>query len=559
MKFSTHPDELKVQVVEILQECTASQRDRENFYKGCRNQYLFGSTAASQAKVNKIKPTVDLESALVYAPESIQFWVNLPPDEDDPSNFDRIEPVIDSINDQWHDTGLDMIAADAVTWGFVNGCSIVSVLPEAHVVDKEGKEEVSFVAHLINPASFGVYNEYQPDMLKQEAVVMTSLLTRSQIEYRFRKNPRVNEFVFQEGDSETKGQGVVFVSSATSTTAQGFASPFSGGQFPYSPESGSKQLFRLHDVYAWDDDRGDYRLFQMTDTDILFDAPIGDVGIPGRLPFIKICPRPLPNYFWGYSLVDALSPCQEWYMQRMNQIDKLWEKTLKPPKVVYGSTQLGEEKEAALNRPGGYGYFSQKGMSEVQELKVEIPDSSFMMMDNLNHFFLEMSGLNESMQGKQAAGNRTEQMASGTLRVSAAQVRRIALTIEPQLEDAASLLWRYIQRYSDIRLPEVDGQTGQPNGKTFLPADFPEHAKVKIDGHSASPLYVEDHAQLAQGLMRYGAIDQETLIRLMRPPLMGWMEHKLKRIQFSKLVAQAMQQQQEEAKRQGKMAAGEKP
>ena len=79
------------------------------------------------------------------------------------------------------------------------------------------------------------------------------------------------------------------------------------------------------------------------------------MGIKGRLPYVKICPYPLRRYFFGYSIVDGLTPLQNWYGQRLNQLDIMFAKVLNRPKAVLGVGGLDEEIQNALQnaQPAG--------------------------------------------------------------------------------------------------------------------------------------------------------------------------------------------------------------
>jgi len=54
------------------------------------------------------------------------------------------------------------------------------------------------------------------------------------------------------------------------------------------------------------------------------------------------------------------------------------------------------------------------------------------------------------------------------------------------------------------------------------------------------------------GLMRYGAITQETLVRMLHPALEAKILHDLRKIQWVKVQEQTRMQLEQQAKRSGK-------
>jgi hypothetical protein len=545
MIFPRPTHERTIEVQAVISQCLTSVEERRGFYNQCATLFLHGSPAGGSCKSNKVKPIIRRQSSFLYAPDSVRFWVTVPPDDLQDGAYEQSESVGEAVDESWSDTGLDLLFGETLTWALVYGCMIVSILPQA---DTEGKAQ--FVADAVYPYNFGVYREDQPDLLKQEAVCLVTYLSMPEIERLYEPTGKLDQIKknLSESTTATGGDSNIWFSGVDSSgNVSGVAPNFYRGRWAYNPRSGVP-LYKIYELYAYDDHLRDYRLFTVVGNIIVRDLPIGSVGIPGRLPFVKICPDPLLNYFWGQSPTEDLQGLQQWYTVRLEQMDRLWEKLLKPPKVIYNAGGMQEEKVLGLNEPGGV-FPIQNPQAKVEEFKPDLPDAAFTMLAHIEQQFTEESGMRPSMFGKQEPGVRTEGMAAGLLRVSAAEIRRVALTVERQIEDAANLILRYKRRYDDDSLIDDKGQL-------FLVADFPASAKVKVDGHSACPLFVEDHAALAQGLMRAGAIDQETLIELMHPPLMGRMKHKLKRIQFAKLVAQATVQAQQQAKRTGKGSVG---
>ena len=63
----------------------------------------------------------------------------------------------------------------------------------------------------------------------------------------------------------------------------------------------------------------------------------------------------------------------------------------------------------------------------------------------------------------------------------------------------------------------------------FIPEQFTKDFVVKVDAHSNSPIFTEDLKTLAFNLHKAGAIDKESLLDLLEPPMKQLLKDKLKR------------------------------
>jgi hypothetical protein len=270
------------------------------------------------------------------------------------------------------------------------------------------------------------------------------------------------------------------------------------------------------------------------------------MGIKGRLPYIKICPYPMRRYFYGYSLVDGLTPLQNWYSMRLNQLDIMFEKALSPPKAVLGMGGLDDEIKNALDTPGGAAFLGQPG-AQIQEMASNLPPEALTILNNIQEMFYEFSSMRATLFGRQERGTRTEGMLAGLLRVSAAATRKTALVVERDIEAVAQLLYLYKREFEDDEL-------ASPDGNNFYLHEFPADARIKVDGHSSSALFVQDNMTMAESLGRLGLATPSKQIMLLNPPLKAALLHDLKKIEMARMVAAQVIKQQQNLKRTGKQA-----
>ena len=522
---------------------------RASFYKGNREVYLYGCEASETSRVNQVSPIVNKLASILYAPESIQFWVDLPTSEAD-EEYNRIEAVTDCLADSWHDTGLDLIFHYAVKQAIIDGCHIIGVFPE-----KMTQRGYSFVAYPIYPENFGVYRPGVSDLLMQQAVCMRTTLTMPEIEYRYGpKNGdpakhaewQLIKDKLESASQESLAEGRVFVTNAdaSSYSASGIAQAWYGGKFAYAAQAPQNEYW-LYSLYVWDDDLKDYRLLVLSGDFLVSSNPISETGIPGCLPFIKVCPQPMGNYFWGFSLVHQLAPVQEWWNGRLNEVDEFIGRQLDPSIAGVGLGQEQEDKIDAYRQRGGY-ISIPNPQGKLQADRPEIKPEIFKFMEAMQMFFKDMSGVRPGAFGQQEPGIRTEGMAANLMRFSLSEPRLQALEIERQVEDAAGLLWHYIKRYSG-----EDDSLLDSAGQEFLPKTFSAKARIRVDGHSSSPIFLEDKANIALFLAKNQIADPDTLLDFLHPAMHGLMKHRLKREYAFQRIAKYLHDLQIQDKRSG--------
>jgi len=67
------------------------------------------------------------------------------------------------------------------------------------------------------------------------------------------------------------------------------------------------------------------------------------------------------------------------------------------------------------------------------------------------------------------------------------------------------------------------------DGHPFIAEQFTKDYVVKVDAHSNSPIFTEDLRQLAFNLFKAKAIDTESLLDLLEPPMKQLLKDKLKK------------------------------
>lgn len=525
--------------------CTSDEDDRRQFYNSCRTRYLTGSDwPKPKARTNKISPIVKRKAAFTYSGEGLKFWMEPSTNEEIGDVFDKLEPASQALETEWIISGTDDCFSLGVEWAYVYGAMIITTLP----VWNERQRKSYLKTLLVHPADFSVMRRETPETGQQELLILSSYLSMADIERKYRyfkdkaKLMRSLEQIY-EGDLANSGsiQNIIMGPGAST-----FQANWIGARGPYTQTGIPLPLYRFRDIYYYDDATGEWWVCTLSGDMVVAKRPLERLGVGPIPPFTKICPRPLPDNYWGVSEVEQLTSLQDWYVYRMGQTDRFLAKQLRPSRAAFGLGKGFEEDLAALDRPGGTASFGRQD-ANIQEFKTELPSGIFELLEGISDFFLDESGLRPSMFGKAEPGVRTEGMAATTMRVSAAEIRKEARIIEKNVTDHANILFEQMRLHNDE--PQID-----INGKLFYLSQLPADIQVRVDGQSNSPLFVEDHAQLAMALRKYNDITPEKFIELLHPAMKGALLWDVRRTQMVKLLAQELQKQAQQQQREGRVA-----
>jgi hypothetical protein len=269
----------------------------------------------------------------------------------------------------------------------------------------------------------------------------------------------------------------------------------------------------------------------------------GNLFLPGEHAFIHIRPYYLYNYFWGRAHSDQLIPLQDWTNERLQQIADILEKQVDPAKVFSGFMGLGDEKAEALGGPGSWVMEQIPGAS-VQELAPKMPEDLFVEFQQIGHIFLEASGLTETVTGQGAEGVRGGGHAKHLAMTGSGRIKKVAVSLEQPLSKCGEIGIKLVQKNSKERLTTDTGQ------ELVAALVAERNLRIRVAGHSHSPLFSDETKESAALLFKSEAIDREMLIRVLNPPNADNMIHALRK---------RVKAEQEEAKRKEAAGIKDKP
>ena len=203
----------------------------------------------------------------------------------------------------------------------------------------------------------------------------------------------------------------------------------------------------------------------------------------------------------------------------MTEILDLLSKQVNPPTFLTGFTGILDEKNFALNRPGTV-MSSDMPNAKADRLAPQMPSDLFEVLHECDAMFAEVSGISSVLSGRGEQGVRSAGHASQLARLGSSRAKKRALIVEDALEKVATLYLKLMQAYDPTHYrDEYD--------TPFIAEQFTKDYHVKVDAHSNSPIFMEDSRTLAFNLLKAQAIDKESLLDLLEPPMKQLLKERL--------------------------------
>jgi len=525
--------------VDLIQKCLVSREERKADYAALRSYFLFGSAPEEPPAIfNKIYPHIDQLSSFLYSAETTRFTINLgaavPVAEQT-----KIRPMQNLLNDDWLRSNTDQVCSNALLWSLCYNTSYTKL-----IIGPGG----SLNPYMVDPGAIGVLREDVPYTDRQEALVHTYYITKSDLYSRLYAHPkrdsilkRVSTSYHEQASDIPEGIDRIIMSQ-TDPSMMGNVNLDLSGMNRYKARV-AEETVEMHELWVYNDEIGDYQCVTIADPDIfIYDRPGAALFLKGELPFVQFCPNPQYDYYWGQSEVQRLVFLQELRNKRMGEILDLLSKQVSPPTALMGFNGILDEKNFALNRAGGL-LASDMPSAKVERLAPNIPNDLFEVIREVDAMFAEASGITPVLAGRGESGVRSKSHAESLSRLGSSRAKKRALIIEDALEKVATLYLKSIQKYQPIRLKD-------DNGNEFIPEQFTDDYIVKVDAHSNSPIFTEDLRNLAFSLHQAGAIDKEALLDLLEPPMKQLLKEKLKKNEAAQAQAAMLQQAQQAQQQQ---------
>jgi hypothetical protein len=162
--------------------------------------------------------------------------------------------------------------------------------------------------------------------------------------------------------------------------------------------------------------------------------------------------------------------------------------------------------------------------SDIKRLAPDLPDDLFREVREIDAMFEEASGIGAVLSGRGEQGVRSSGHASQLARLGSSRAKKAALVIEDSLARVATQYMKLLQQHDATHYTD-------DKGNKFVLEQFTKDYSVKVDAHSNSPIFMEDMRTLAFELLKAGAIDKESLLDLLDPPMKQLLKRRLKLMQ----------------------------
>lgn len=559
---------------ELVERCRVSRTERRQEYTSRRMYWLFGTDGSYENEDtdlglgpppgNKIWPHIDQLTSFLYAQDTTRFSTDLGAQV--AREYQKWVPKFNEvINDEWHTSNTDITFGAALALALVYDSTFIKPLWK-----KNG-----LYPGIVLPHNLGVLREDTAFLSRQEAFCHWYTMTPSQFRNDYKDVISNFDKKFEQLTKRAEGSNIESQEAGLDRIIMSSQDPLGVGGQPgsgvavvdwlasvsmnYVPRV-KEELIEMVELYVWDDELADYRIVTMADPMVsIFDRPLAGCGwLDHETPMIQICPNPDPNYFWGISEVERLTPLQVQRNRCMAQIEHLQDLQAHPPSTSSGFPSDLLELQYVLDTPNGFLNNPDPsgiggGGPKADRVKIEIPEDLYERLNRIDSMFEDMSGLPPVTQGKNPPGVRAGGHAMDLAKLGSSRARKRAMIVEDSLEALATVYMRLKQKYDDT-VYEVPLDPKKPdNTEKFVLDQFPDDYTVKVDAHSNSPIFVDDLTALAFQLVKVKAITRKRLLQMVPVPMRQQLLHDLENeIEPAERKAQEQQMKLEQERAQNR-------
>jgi hypothetical protein len=564
MIIPSTPEAKERKVKYIADTCLDSQTERLNAYLYRRAYFLFGSSddRASRVLYNRLQSHTDLVASFLFSADHAEYELSAPSENAEEEIAQQCAAAQTDWNNEFRDSGLAQMVADAILWALIYDSMFIKV------GWNQGREQLTSV--MVPPYNFGVYDESEDEINNQHAFCHVFTVDYDEACQRLIQGgleARIPE-LRAAADSEKPTLPAPLSLMISNAQRQHVTDPVIGKvtpdylrSFRYQAEHDTTRV-RFKEVWIWDDEAtddegeaiGDYRRFVCMDPDIILEDSRDTIAIrkrvgmrssrnrlgkelkrrwtdtndfiPGSHPFTHICPFGIYDYFFGECHTERLIPLQDWTTTRLSEIHEILDMQVDPPRSFAGFLGLTDEKAEAFHGPGSW-VTDQNPGAKVESHIPEMPPDLFREVMEIGKLFLEASGLTETLTGQGGEHIRSGQHAKKAAITGSSRIKKTAISLEPALVSLGDTAMR-LRQAREKKLLRTD------SGNSFALSQMAASDwKMRISGHSHSPLFADDGRELAAILFKAQAIDREALLRMLHPPrtemLVRRLRHRVQR------------------------------
>src|ERR1700723_34135 len=522
----------------IISQCFDSQGRRENLARSVNMWRYTGSDNGTNAIFNKIAPHCDKLASAVFSPVDARFLVEFDNDYGAEA-LKRAQISGRYLSREITQRNLDMSFQEAVEEAVPHGCTILKSMWTHHGMD----------ARVLMPWQFGVYQESETELDRQEAMFERTYITPEELWRRISHRGDAKE-LFKRAVAYARRQSddvappgfmnQMLLSGSPPLIQDQGAAASPGGLIALSgtpavamlPAEIAEGLICAYQGWVVNDETGDYTTVQLIDPDILIAPRMirSNLFIPHEHPYTVVRINPQQSYFWGRSELADLVKMQALLRDRFKDVKKIMSLQYDRIRAFIGFSGMNDEKYDQLMNEGWLAEEQPGG--KIEDLTPKLPDNWAADIKLIEDSFDQVAGFDNVLSGRGEQGIRSGNHFQGAVRQASPRLRDRALRAERQYAAyGEKYLWLTAAKDAGGHWTASEDIQGKSD---FLLSQLPDDTRVLVDSHTTSPVYEQDHANTAAFLFKSGAIDAEDLLDLLPIPNRDMLKEKLKNREMSK-------------------------
>jgi hypothetical protein len=538
------PDGQKQLVVwfqEIVDRCRSSAAARAAKARSERQWVFTGSPDGNTSLLNKLYSHNERLSSYLFSPNDLRvqmdFTHNYGKDV-----LDKAEVAAKVVTREIQRRDIDMQFSQGVRISLDHGVCIPKLM----------YGNGGAICKLLMPWNIGVYREDRETLGEQEAIVETNIITPFDLWRRISHLPNAQELFRralsyakrkQAGDdADTYFHQVLLAGTAPVVQTDPPFVQQPGGLVEVTADpmgsqmspAVTQEMLVFHEGWVIDDERQDYTTIQMVEPDILI-APRfkrTNMFVPEYLPYGLIRTNSMAPYFWGRSEIADLMKLQHLLRDRLDDIKKIMSMQYDRLLAFVGESGMTDELYDQFRSAG---WVTLGAGADVKDITPKVPDQAFADVHDIINMMDEVSGFVPVLKGQGEPGVRADSHAETLMRTASPRLRDRALIVERQFSDFADKLFQLMAAKEPKAFWVDDSENSE-----FLLSQLPDDYRITVDSHSTSPIYEQDHKDVAAFLAKAGAVDGQTLLELLPVPNRDLL------IARYKLLVQAKAQQEQQ-------------
>lgn len=534
MRIPQDRDKLRDKAKEYIDICSVSMGARASQYDQWTQYIDQGNVGDDRSLSNLLYAHNDRLASHLFCPTGARFTLDF--------KFPHPEVVLNQAKEvarmltrDFNEHNHDLMFGLAVKGALDYGASIIKSGGTAATTEIGGKQINHLkdcYSRLVQPWFFGVDNEGKNNLDDQDALMETVFLSKDEAwrlicQHRWDERYQLYRRVLSHA---TKNQGPQFPTSfvrllsSNPLNLTGTNQQVPGGIVQTSGSSAYvnlgpqilQQMVAMREMWMWDDDREDYLMVQIIDPDIVISPGpyrnYENAFCRGHHPFNLVQPNITPGYFWGRSEIVDLIPIQEALTETKVDMKNIIGVQYRKRYAFLGFDGDGQDLYDAMQSDG---WVSGRQGTDVKDLTPQLPAGALEYIKQLHEDFENVGGFGNILSGQGEAGVRAGNHAATLVKTASPRLRDRSLIVERQYAQFADTWLHYLEAKDAVQY-HTDAE--RPAETSFVLAQIPSDRRVSVDSHSSSPIYENDHNQLAAFGLKSGIVEGDDAIEMLNYP-----------------------------------------